>query len=157
HLAGRAVCFSTVSVDPAHSSSSELVDSEGSPGGAGVAHESLVLIAPPPVGRGAVAAFSEMGSVVPDGREGVASVPGPSSAHGVAAKGVWQPLAGLEPSICQTLQSAWAPSTLKAYACCWQHFTAGCIDRGLDPVLCSLHDILRLLPMTLTLERLLQP
>ncbi|MEQ2167346.1 hypothetical protein GOODEAATRI_003238 [Goodea atripinnis] len=99
----------------------------------------VFLLILPTLHQGAMAVSSETEPVVPDGREGVASVLGPSSAHVVAAEGGWQPLMGLKHSIRQTLQNAQAPYMSKAYACCW------CRDRDLDPVLCSLQDILQYL------------
>ena len=54
-------------------------------------------------------------------------------------------LTDLEPSICETLRSARAPSTRIVYGNCWAVFTSWCKDRGLDPVSCPLQDRLQYL------------
>ncbi|XP_061589562.1 LOW QUALITY PROTEIN: nucleolar protein 14 [Cololabis saira] len=99
-------------------SQGEIIRSQGPPGGAQVALEDLVLHAPQPVGRGALAAPSTVGPPVPAGLGGVASLSEPPSTLGLAVEGGGSFLTDLEPSV-------WT----------W----------GFDPVSCPLQVVLRYL------------
>lgn len=125
HMARESpFCIPSDPSDNAHASQSEILESQGPPGGRQVALKDMVLHTLQSVRQRSLAAPSEDGHPVPAGGEGLASISEPSPTLGMAIEGNQPLLTGLEPSICKTLQSARAPSTRLVYGNCWAAFSS---------------------------------
>ena len=154
HLAESApLCVSADSPVIACASQGEIVRPQSSHGSPQVALENLVFNAPQSIGRGSLAASSEERPPVPAGREGMASITEPPSALGMAIERDELLLSVLDPSICDTLRSARAPSTRLVYSNCWAAFSSWCSDRDLDPVSCPVQHVLQYLQCLLDAGR----
>ncbi len=82
------------------------------------------------------------GHAIPGGRLGVAPEPGTMEPSCVAASGLSEELNALQSRVIDTLTEARAPSTRRLYALKWGVFVKWCHQAHIDPVTCTVLDVL---------------
>ncbi len=85
------------------------------------------------------------GHAIPGGRLGVAPEPGTMEPSCVAASGLSGELDALQSRVIDTLTEARAPSTRRLYALKWGVFVKWCHQAHIDPVTCTVLDVLSFL------------
>ncbi len=85
------------------------------------------------------------GHAIPGGRIGVAPEPGTMEPSCVAASGLSEELNALQSRVIDTLTEARAPSTRRLYALKWGVFVKWCHQAHIDPVTCTVSDVLSFL------------
>ncbi len=85
------------------------------------------------------------GHAIPGGRLGVAPEPGTMEPSCVAASGLSEELNALQSRVIDTLTEARAPSTRRLYALKWGVFVKWCHQAHIDPVTCTVLDVLSFL------------
>ncbi len=97
------------------------------------------------VGSTALADPGQEGHAIPGGRLGVAPEPGTMEPSSVAASGLSEELNALQSCVFDTLTEARAPSTRRLYALKWGVFVNWCHEAHIDPVTCTVSDVLSFL------------
>ncbi len=85
------------------------------------------------------------GHAIPGGRIGVAPEPGTMEPSCVAASGLSEELNALQSRVINTLTEARAPSTRRLYALKWGVFVKWCHQAHINPVTCTMSDVLSFL------------
>ncbi len=85
------------------------------------------------------------GHAIPGGRLGVAPEPGTMEPSCVAASGLSEELNALQSRVIDTLTEARAPSTRRLYALKWEVFVKWSHQAHIDPVTCTVSDVLSFL------------
>ncbi len=97
------------------------------------------------VGSTALADPGQEGHAIPGGRLGVAPEPGTMEPSCVADSGLSEELNALQSRVIDTLTEARAPSTRRLYALKWGLFVKWCHQAHIDPVTCTVSDVLSFL------------
>ncbi len=97
------------------------------------------------VGSTSLADSGQEGHAIPGGRLGVAPEPGTMEPSCVAASGLSEELNALQSRVIDTLTEARAPSTRRLYALKWGVFVKWCHQAHIDPVTCTVSDVLSFL------------
>ncbi len=97
------------------------------------------------VGSTSLADSGQEGRAIPGGRLGVAPEPGTMEPSCVAASGLSEELNALQSRVIDTLTEARAPSTRRLYALKWGVFVKWCHQAHIDPVTCTVSDVLSFL------------
>ncbi len=119
-------------------------------GGASVRHTHSSELAEPALVSGpdravdspSLADSGQEGHVISGGRLGVAPEPGTMEPSCVAASGLSGELDALQARVIDTLTEARAPSTRRLYALKWGVFVKWCHQAHIDPVVCTVLDVL---------------
>ncbi len=122
-------------------------------GGASVHHTHSSELAEPALVSGpdravdspSLADSGQEGHVISGGRLGVAPEPGTMEPSCVAASGLSGELDALQARVIDTLTEARAPSTRRLYALKWGVFVKWCHQAHIDPVVCTVLDVLSFL------------
>ncbi len=122
-------------------------------GGASVRHTHSPELAEPALVSGpdravdspSLADSGQEGHVISGGRLGVAPEPGTMEPSCVAASGLSGELDALQSRVIDTLTEARAPSTRRLYAFKWGVFVKWCHQAHIDPVACTVLDVLSFL------------
>ncbi len=122
-------------------------------GGAGVCDTHSPELAEPALVSGpdravdspSLADSGQDGHAIPGGRLGVAPEPGTLEPSCVAASGLSGELDALQSRVIDTLTEARAPSTRRLYALKWGVFVKWCHQAHIDPVTCTVLDVLSFL------------
>ncbi len=96
-------------------------------------------------GSTALADPGQEGHAIPGGRLGVAPEPGTMEPSCVAASGLSEELNALQSRMIDTLTEARAPSTRRLYDLKWGVFVKRCHQAHIDPVTCTVSDVLSFL------------
>ncbi len=96
-------------------------------------------------GSTALADLGQEGHAIPGGRLGVAPEPGTMELSCVAASGLSEELNALQSRVIDTLTEARAPSTRRLYDLKWGVFVKWCHQAHIDPVTCTVSDVLSFL------------
>ncbi len=96
-------------------------------------------------GGTALADPRQEGYAIPGGRLDVAFEPGAMEPSCVAASGLSEELSALQSRVLDTLMEARAPSTRRLYALKWGVFVKWCSQAHIDPVTCTVSDVLSFL------------
>ncbi len=97
------------------------------------------------VDSSSLADSGQEGHAIPGGRLGVAPEPGTMEPSCVAASGLSEELNALQSRVIDTLTEARAPSTRRLYALKWGVFVKWCHQAHIDPVTCTVLDVLSFL------------
>ncbi len=97
------------------------------------------------VNSSSLADSGQEGHAIPGGRLGVAPEPGTMEPSCVAASGLSEELNALQSRVIDTLTEARAPSTRRLYALKWGVFVKWCHQAHIDPVTCTVLDVLSFL------------
>ncbi len=97
------------------------------------------------VGSTSLADSGQEGHAIPGGQLGVAPEPGTMEPSCVAASGLSEELNALQSRVIDTLTEARAPSTRRLYALKWGVFVKWCHQAHIDPVTCTVSDVLSFL------------
>ncbi len=97
------------------------------------------------VGSTDLADPGQEGHAIPGGRLGVAPEPGTMEPSCVADSGLSEELNALQSRVIDTLTEARAPSTRRLYALKWGLFVKWCHQAHIDPVTCTVSDVLSFL------------
>ncbi len=97
------------------------------------------------VGSTSLADSGQEGRAIPGGRLGVAPELGTMEPSCVAASGLSEELNALQSRVIDTLTEARAPSTRRLYALKWGVFVKWCHQAHIDPVTCTVSDVLSFL------------
>ncbi len=97
------------------------------------------------VGSTSLADSGQEGHAIPGRRLGVAPEPGTMEPSCVAASGLSEELNALQSRVIDTLTEARAPSTRRLYALKWGVYVKWCHQAHIDPVTCTVSDVLSFL------------